>query len=421
MSKPDMENSRRHVAVIGAGIVGTCCAWHLRRRGFAVSLIDRVPPGQSCSYGNASCISASSIIPFSYPGIIRKVPRWLVDPLGPLTIRPADFPALLPWFWRFWRAGNMQTVEAIAGAQTQLMKSVFDDYDEMLDATDSAYLRRRQGAIHLYDTAGEYHRDKWQFDLLARFGFKTRVLSRESLRDMVPGLKLPHGVALLMPDWQHLLDPAVVTARFAEHAMSDGVDWLQDDVIHAQSAGEHIRLRMQSGGIVHADKLVVAAGAWSNIIAAQLDQEVPLTAKRGYHSMIRNPGVQLAYPVMSLSRSFVMTPMQDGLRLAGTAEFAAVDAKPDYRRAKVLLKHAAHYLDGLHTGDVSEWMGQRPMMADSLPVISASPRHRNVYYAFGHGHYGLTQGPTTGRIVADLVAGREASIDLAPYRFDRFG
>ena len=146
-----------------------------------------------------------------------------------------------------------------------------------------------------------------------------------------------------------------------------------------------------------------------------------MVAKRGYHSMINEPGITLQFPVMSLSRAFVMTPMQDGLRIAGTAEFAAPDAAPDYRRAKALLKHASRYLDGLQTNGVSEWMGQRPMMADSTPVISVSPRHENVFYAFGHGHYGLTQGPTTGRIIADMVVGNAPAIDLRPFRFDRRG
>ena len=176
----------------------------------------------------------------------------------------------------------------------------------------------------------------------------------------------------------------------------------------------------ESGRRVDADCVVVAAGAWSNRIARQLDGTVPLTPKRGYHTQIARPGIELDYPVHSATRFCVMTPLLDGLRLAGTAEFAALDAEPDYRRAKVLLEHARHYLPDLQSEGVTEWMGQRPMMADSLPVISPSPRHRNVFYAFGHGHYGLTQGPTTGRIITSLVLGEDSGFDLEPYRFDRF-
>lgn len=406
--------------VIGAGIVGSSCAWHLRRKGLEVTLIDQVEPGMSCSYGNASCLSRSSVIPFSYPGMINKVPGWMLDPLGPMRIRPLDFPALAPWFWQFWRVSSMQKVEQIAIAQKKLMDTVFEDYDDILNATDSTHLRRSKGAIHLYDTEKEYEKDQWQIELRRKLGFDSHRLSAPELKQLVPALKLDNGVAMMMPDWHQLLDPQKVTQRIAENSFADGTKWINDKVLKIDSKDHGVVVTTASGNKIEADKLVVAAGAWSNQIAQKLDYSVPMIAKRGYHSMIANPGIELDYPIMSLSRVFVMTPLNDGLRVTGAAEFAALDAKPDYRRAKVLLKHAAHYLDGLQTEGVTEWMGQRPMMADSTPIISVSPGHRHIFYAFGHGHYGLTQGPTTGRHIANLVTGEKPSVDLTPFRFDRF-
>lgn len=410
----------KHCVVIGAGIIGSSCAWHLQRRGLKVTLIDHEQPGQCCSFGNASCIATSGVIPFSYPGMIKKVPGWILDPLGPMRIRPLAFPALIPWFWRFWRSSSMQTVEAIAEAQTQLMQVAFADYDEILKATNSRHLKHDKGVIHVYDTEKEYRQDQWQHDLRARLGFTAHRLTLSEVKFLVPCLNLPEGVAFMMPDWHHLSDPAKVTVRIAEHSFQNGVNWIQDKVSAVSADESGVRLQTGSGRQVEADLLVVAAGAWSNKIAQQLDYKVPMIAKRGYHSMISSPGIELEYPIMSLSRVFVMTPLENGIRVAGTAEFAALEAEPDYQRAKVLLKHASHYLNGLQTEGVTEWLGQRPMMADSKPVISPSPRHRNVFYAFGHGHYGLTQGPTTGRMIADMVTGNEASIDLSPFRFDRF-
>jgi D-amino-acid dehydrogenase len=415
-----MNASKKHCVVIGAGIVGSSCAWHLRRKGLKVTLIDPVEPGMSCSFGNAACLSRSSVIPFSYPGMIKKVPGWMLDPLGPMRIRPLDFPGLAPWFWQFWRASNMSKVEEVAVAQKKLMDSVFEDYDEILNATDSAHLRRSKGAIHLYDTEKEYQQDQWQVELRRRMGFDSHRLAPQELKQLVPALKLDNGVAVMMPDWHQLLDPQKVTQRIAEHSFADGTIWVKDKVEGIKSNDHGVTVSTASGASINADKLVVAAGSWSNKVARWLDYTVPMIAKRGYHSMIVNPGVELDYPVMSLSRVFVMTPLNDGLRVAGTAEFAALDAEPDYRRAKVLLKHAAHYLEGLQTDEVTEWMGQRPMMADSMPVISRSPGHSNVFYAFGHGHYGLTQGPTTGKHIASLVTGETPAVDLTPFRFDRF-
>jgi len=411
---------KKHCVVIGAGIVGASCAWHLQQKGLRVTLIDHQLPGQACSFGNASCIATSSVIPFAYPGLIKKVPGWLLDPLGPMRIRPAAFPSLIPWFWRFWRFSNMKMVEEIAGAQAGLMRRVFADYDDILNATGSSHLKKDRGAIHTYDTEELYLADQWQADLRKRMGFKEHRLSHAEMKAMVPCLKLDNGVAILMSDWHHLLNPAKVTARIADHCFSEGGNWIRDRVTRVTADGSGVRLQTESGKKMAADQLVVATGAWSNTIAEQLDYRVPLIAKRGYHSQISNPGIELEYPVMSINRQIVMTSLEEGLRVAGTAEFAAMDAKPNYRRAKVLLKHAGHYLEGLKIEGVSEWMGNRPMMADSMPVISVSPRHANVFYAFGHGHYGLTQGPTTGRIIADMVIGNEPSTDLSACRFDRF-
>jgi D-amino-acid dehydrogenase len=290
----------------------------------------------------------------------------------------------------------------------------------MLAAAGASQLKQSPGAIHLYDTEKEYQDDQWQFDLSRRLGFEHHRLSSAELKSMVPELKLEKGVALMAPDWHHLVDPARVTARIAEDCFTNGGNWVQDRVTEIVTSGSHIAVKTESGDTIEADQVLVAAGAWSNAMAEQLDYKLPLIAERGYHSQIGKPGVELRHPVMSLTRHFVMTPLEGGLRVAGTAEFAALDAKPDYRRAKVLLELAGHYLDGLKTDDVTEWMGQRPAMPDSLPVISVSPRHSNVFYAFGHGHYGITQGPTTGRIIADMMTGSRPSVDISAYRFDRF-
>jgi D-amino-acid dehydrogenase len=411
---------KKHCLVIGAGIVGASCAWHLQKSGLQVTLVDYELPGQSCSFGNAACIATSGVVPFSFPGLFKKVPGWLFDPLGPMSIRLRDFPSMLPWFWHFWRVSNMQKVEEIASAQAALMQTVLVDFDEILEATDSSHLKQASGAIHVYDSEKEYLAAQWQYELVSRLGFESNRLSSAELKSLVPCLKLDNGVGVMEPDWHHLVNPARVTQRIAENCFSNGGEWIQDRVTTVKSGESGVTVQTESGRQIDADQLVVAAGAWSNRIASQLDFEVPMIGKRGYHSQVSDPGISLDYPVMSISRAFVMTPQEDGLRVAGTSEFASLDAKPDYRRAKGLLKQAGHYLEGLNTEGATEWMGRRPMMADSTPVISRSPRYPGVFYAFGHGHYGLTQGPTTGRIIADMVVAKEPTMDLHAYRIDRF-
>ena len=413
-------NTGKHVVVIGAGTVGSSCAWHLGKAGYKVTVIDPVEPGQSTSYGNAGCITPSHVIPFSYPGVTRQIPGWLFDRMGPLFIRWPDFPGLIPWFWRFWRSGTKAKVDWACNAQARLMNHVTADFDEILAQTNSSHMRKSQGVVAFYDSRADFEAERWKYDIKEKFGFEWQHLSPSEVKIMVPELSFGEGMAVFHPGWHHLVDPGEVTARIAEDCFAAGGNWLQDKVTSVETTEHGVALSTESGKKINADALVVAAGVWSNQIAKQLDYTVPMTAKRGYHSMIGSPGIELDYTVMSMSRAFVMTPMQDGLRIAGTAEFARLDAEPDYDRAKVLLEHAQHYLPDLQCKDVDEWMGQRPMMADSVPIISPSPSRDNVFYAFGHGHYGLTQGPTTGKIITALISGKEPEVDIHDYRIGRF-
>jgi len=384
-------------------------------------MVDSEMPGQSTSYGNAGCISPSSIYPFSYPGAIRQVPGWLLDPLGPMKIRWADLLALTPWFWRFWRAGNAQRVKEIIAAQAQLMSSVTADYDEILGAAGILSLRKSTGLILLYGNAAEFAADSWHYDVRRQYQLAWQRLTASELETLEPSIKLgPEGIAVLDPAWQHLLSPADAAAGIAESAFSMGAHWLHDRVSQIESDDFGVKARTLSGKLLQGDFLVLASGVWTNDLLRQLGLRVPLMAKRGYHSMLFHPNVELSHPVMSVSEYVVMTPMRDGLRVAGTAEFARIDAKPDYRRAKVLLRHAQRFLPGLAGTEVTEWMGQRPMMPDSMPVLGRVPGHDRVLCAFGHGHYGVTQGPTTGRIVADLAFGKTPHIDLSPFSVSRF-
>lgn len=416
-----MRPNNPHCIVVGAGIVGASCAWHLQRRGAQVTLIDPVEPGQSTSFGNAGCISPSSISPFSYPGAIRQVPGWLLDPLGPMRIRWKDALRLAPWFWKFWQAGNALRVNEIAAAQKSLMASATADYDEILRATGAESLRRCEGLIMLYGNEAELAADEWHYDIRRAFGLPWQRLTAAELHAVEPAVQLgAQGIAVLDPLWQHLLSPADVTSTIASAAFAQGARWVQDRVQRVASNPDGVSVDTLAGQHIEGDFLVLASGVWTNGLLQQLGHKAPLMAKRGYHSMLAQPNVELRHPLMCISEYVVITPMRDGLRVAGTAEFAKIDAAPDYRRAKAVLQHAQRFLPGVAGASVTEWMGQRPMMPDSMPVLGPLPGRERVLCAFGHGHYGLTQGPTTGRIVADLVFGQAPHVDLKPFSILRF-
>lgn len=420
MPSAEHQGRVKKVTVVGAGTVGASCAWQLVKNGYQVTVIDPVDPGQSTSYGNAGCLSTSQVTPFAYPGVTRDIPGWLFDPLGPLSIRWADFPGLIPWFWRFWRSGSRKQFDWSTQAQVRLMNCALEDFDAILSDTGTSYLRKKKGAISFYDSRAEFEKELWKYELKESLGFDWQILGPAELKIMVPELDIGDGVAVFNPDWEYIIDPGQMTAEFAQASFSQGAKWIKDRVTGVSANAQGVSMQTESGNQLDSDALVVAAGAWSNQLAKQLDYTVPMTAKRGYHSMIGAPALELDYPVLAMTHHFVMTPMAEGLRVAGTAEFAKLDAEPDYARAKVLIKLARRYLPGLECKEVSEWMGQRPMMADSIPVISPSPSKENVFYAFGHGHYGLTQGPTTGKIITALVSGETPEIDIHDYRFERF-
>jgi D-amino-acid dehydrogenase len=337
-----------------------------------------------------------------------------------MKIRWSDALPLAPWFWRFWRAGTARRVAEIAAAQKTMMASVTSDYDEILGETGTESLRQSNGLILLYGSEAEFDEESYHYELRDRYEIPWQRLTRAELEAMEPDVRLGEGIAVLDPAWQHLLAPGDVAGKIAESALGNGCEWLHDRVTRVANSESGVNAQTESGRTLHGDFLVLATGVWTNDLLVQLGHKVPMMAKRGYHSMLAGPNVNISHPLMQVKEYIVMTPMRDGLRVAGTAEFAKIDAPPDYRRSKVLLRHAQRFLPGLGGSEVSEWMGQRPMMPDSMPVLGPLPGHDRVLCAFGHGHYGLTQGPTTGRIVSDLIYGQQPHVDLTPFSIQRF-
>jgi len=337
-----------------------------------------------------------------------------------MRISWSHFLPSLPWLYLFWRAGNANRVEEIISAQVTLMNSVIDDYDDILAETGGEAWRKSHGMILLYDTQKDFARDAWKYESRERLGIPWQKLSQDELAALEPGIHLGEGVAVFEPEWQHLVDPGAATRWIADAAFKRGASWLHDRVRTVSANATGVSLVTESGRSLQADQLVIAAGVWSNEMIGQLGYKVPLISKRGYHTMIGKPSLEIHHPIMSATRHVLLTPMRAGLRVSGTAEFAGLDTKPDYRRAKSLMQNARYYAPDLGGEEITEWMGQRPMLPDSLPVLGPLPGQQNVLCAFGHGHYGLTQGPTTGRIISKLVFGEDPGIDLSPFSISRF-
>ncbi|MEM7224780.1 MAG: FAD-dependent oxidoreductase [Pseudomonadota bacterium] len=406
----------QHVAVVGAGIIGSCCALELRRRGFEVTVVDPAPPGSGASKGNAGGIAPGEVLPLASPGILRKAPRWLLDPLGPLAVRPGYLPQLVPWLWRFWRASSAAQVQRSARALAALNGLTFELTEPLFRETGLSGDLRKIPALNLYESETAFQRDHAAWQLRAELGVRLQMLEGAALRELEPTIGPMFTRGVLLEDWALVSDPYHVARQLARAAEERGADFRSRRVVGA--AG--LALRLEGGESLTADHVVIAAGAWSHRLARNWGDKIPLEAERGYNTTLPAPGISLGRELIFSEHGFVATPLSVGLRIGGAAELAGLEAPPNYARSAAMLTKAKRFLPGLASDGGSQWMGARPSLPDSLPVIGPSPGQRGVVYAFGHGHLGLTQGAATGRLVADIITGQDPPIDLAPFRADRF-
>jgi D-amino-acid dehydrogenase len=412
---------RRSVIVIGAGVVGLAVADHLVLSGADVTVVDRDPEGDKASFGNAGGIAVSEVVPASSPGVIWRAPRWLLDPLGPLAIRPRHAPKLIPWLLRFAKSGSPSEIARISAALAALNGRVYEDLLPMLARIGLSRELNRDGALVVYEHEHGVERDSAEWDLKRRHGVEFEVISGDAARDLEPALGPTIRRAVFLPQWSHVNDPTVVVDALRRSLLASGVAILTGTVGSVTAPeGARAQVRLEDGGTLAADRIVIAAGAWSGEIAERLGDPVLLESERGYNMTLPDPGVRLRREVIFAERKFVATPLSCGLRIGGAAEFGGLDAAANHRRSRALVTLASRYLPGLKTAGGTAWAGHRPATPDSLPVIGRSPRHPSVFHAFGHGHLGLTQAATTGRIVADLICMGRAPIDVSPFSILRF-
>jgi D-amino-acid dehydrogenase len=414
------EGNDKPLVVIGAGAVGVATALYLQRDGLPVTIVDPRGPGEGTSRGNASIIAVESCVPVATPGIARAVPGMLLDPLGPLAIRWAYLPRLAPWLWRFIRASAPDKVEAISIALRAILTESIPSWDPLLADAGLADMLRRNGMLLVFETEAKFAAMQPYLELQRRRGTIFDLIPPEELRQLEPTLQPIFRHAVLYREVGHTLDNFRLVQRLAEHFRRRGGQILQASARGFSAGPSGVSQVLTDAGAIDCRGAVVAAGAWSKTLARQLGADVPLDTERGYHVMLPEPGIMPRRPIYSAEGSFVATPLEHGLRLAGTVELGGLEAPPNYGRADILLRHGRRIFGSLGETGRSNWMGFRPSMPDSLPVIGPAGGHRNAWLAFGHGHLGLTLAAVTGRLVADLVAGRRPVADPAPYRADRF-
>lgn len=407
-------------AIVGAGIIGTALAYELQKRGRKVVLIDRDAPGMGASFGNMASIAVTEFMPASRPSVWRQIPGWMLDPEGPVRVRPAYMPRLIPWFMRFVASSRTSTLRKLEAAGAALCARVHDDLLPLLRETGLEGELSEEGCLSLYTDQAEFRADREHIEILERFGFAHRVLTGAEARELEPELSESIGTAVLFPQNRSLRDPYRLVIGLADRFAAMGGRIEKAEVTGFERGDRITALRLADGRSLPADEVVLAAGAYTARLSRLLGEKMPLETERGYHTQIMAPGISMRHSIIWPARAFMVTPTAGGIRVGGTVEMAGLDAAPDYRRAKVTVRRAQTALPKLRCEDFTEWMGHRPAFPDTVPVMSASAKTPGVFYATGHGHLGLTLAATNARLMADLITGAAPPIDLTPYRIDRF-
>lgn len=409
------------LVIVGAGIVGLSCAWSAQRRGWRVCVVDRDVEGDRASHGNAGGIAVTECVPLDLSGLGMQPLRWLLDPLGPLAIRPSHAPRLLPWYRALRKVAAPDNFMRIARALAALNDRSLAAFEAVLaDIGRSGDLHKR-GALTVYESQAAFDKDRKEWDFKRSMGVRWRPLDAADIQQLEPGLApvFPQGV--MLEDWAHIDDPKRIVTALRERVRAHGAEFTTGDVASISlDHPSHPTVVLSDGRRIAGDRVLIAAGAWSAQLARTVGDRALLESERGYNTTLPASATRLNREVIFAERKFVATPLAIGLRIGGAAEFAGLTAPANYQRSAALLTLARRYLPDLDETGAQQWMGQRPTTPDSLPVIGPSPANPQLLYAFGHGHLGLTQSAATGELIGDLLEKTAPPIDMEPYAISRF-
>lgn len=406
------------VLVIGAGITGVCIAEHLRRAGQTVTLVDRIKPGDPAqtSYGNAGLFAREAVGPIAGPSVLLQLPRILLDPSSPIKLRWSYTLPILPWAIRMLRNGFKDRATYIANAMNELIYDTVEQHLSIARGTKAEQYISKGDLTFLYPQKADFLADKTLNEIKKSVGVQWSERNFNDLKDRDPKLGNAYQFGIAYHDHGWLSNPGAYVRALADHFESQGGVFLNKEIISVSDK----QVTCSDGTSINADTIVVATGAWSKKLTENLEHNVPLQGERGYHIALNNPNYKPNSPYLVTDAKFGLTPMHNGIRCAGTTEFAKLDAPAATSPIKHLEKSIKRVYPDLTWQDVDSWMGPRPTTVDSLPMIGRTKKAPNVIYAFGGQHLGLTMGPKLGQLIKNIVLDQPNNIDLSPYRIDRF-
>lgn len=409
------------IAVLGAGMVGVSCALALQARGARVTLIDRREPGRETSYGNAGVASRGSLMPFNNPALWKSLPALAGNRTVQLRYSPSYLLRSVRWAAGFLANTRAPVFEQTTAALDALVTLSLGLHRQWSQAAGVARRWRDDGWLYLYRQAAAFEAAHASRAVLARHGVRLQSLDRQALRDIEPGLRPVFERALWIQDASSADSPGAVTAAYAEWFARQGGRVLRQPVARVVAQGAGWGVVAQGEHVEVYDQVVVALGPWSADFLRPLGLRVPMACERGYHMhFAAQPGAVLGRPVYDTAGGYVLAPMEQGLRLSTGVELADRDAPPSHAQLALAEQAARQAFALAHRLEAEPWLGSRPTLPDSRPMIGESPRHRGLWLAFGHQHIGFSSGPATAQVLAALMAGEAPPIDARPFAPGRF-
>ncbi|MCA3322221.1 MAG: FAD-binding oxidoreductase [Roseomonas sp.] len=417
----------RHVVIIGAGAVGAASALAALKEGYRVTILDPGEPGgeQAASYGNGCWLSPMSVIPPAVPGIWKKLPKFLSDPLGPLAIRWGYLPKVAPWLIRYLASGwRWRDVARTAHALRPLVQDAPRLHKALAEQAGVGHLIERRGLIYIYPSRADFEAERKAWDIRHQVGVRWIELDADELRQREPDLDRRYGFAVFVDEGGHCTDPGAYVAALIALAQAEGAKLLRDYATGFRIEAGRLRAVTTGQGEVACDAAVIAAGVHSKPLARAAGDDVPLESERGYHAEINAPEVAPRHGLMPSDGKMSIMRTARGLRCAGQVEIAGIAAAPNWQRAEILKNHLLSCFPGLPrdlpADRVKFWLGHRPSMPDGMPCLGPSRATADVIHAFGHGHTGLVAAARTGEVVAALLARRAPPIPIAAFDSRRF-
>ena len=413
------DKTKSSVGVIGAGIQGVCISLSLIKKGFNVTLFDRLDPGdQTASYGNAGHFSPYASVPINRPDVLIDVPAMLMSSTGPLALKWNYVPKMIPWFIKFIKNCSKKNMMHTAKYMHQVLDLALPAYDELFKDIDVSSLVENKGIIYFW-TNKDLKSRELEINIRKELGVKQQLLTPHEIHDLEPSIrKIYHG-GILYADARHARNPKKILLKLFESFIKKGGKFEKQSVETISFSSNDKPLIKASLKTFNFDKAVVACGAFSKKLTDKVNEKIPLDTERGYHVHFKGHDHLLSRPVIFLNRGFGITPMEQGLRVVGTVEFGGLNNPPTKKRITNLINNAKYLFPDLQEHE-DEWLGFRPTLPDFLPVMGPSKNHKNLFYSFGHHHLGWTLGAISGKIISGMIAEEKTNLDLSPYSSQRF-